>query len=61
MPYDKIFLAVFFRTIYAVKKYFKKMILITLPNACSISRQIGCIFTTGRVYDQNYYNIILRI
>ena len=24
MPYDKIFLAVFFRTIYAVKKYFKK-------------------------------------
>jgi len=30
MPYDKIFLAFFFRTIYAVKKYFKKMILITL-------------------------------
>ena len=57
MPYDKIFLAVFFRTIYAVKKYFKKMILITLTKfflshdkCCRFYRNI-----TINPYDKSFF------
>ena len=42
MPYDKIFLAFFFRLINEAKKYFKKSILITLTKpAASSAKQVS--------------------
>ena len=43
MPYDKIFLAFFSRLINGAKKYFKKMILITLRN--ETHREMGLLGT----------------
>ena len=57
MPYDKIFLAFFFRLINEAKKYFKKSILITLTkfflshdNCCRFYRNI-----TTNPYDNFFF------